>query len=86
MERLQYLDNFCAFFLGDEAVVVNVVHVERPLESLLGSPSRCGTQGRHKLPEVQSVVSVSVEGSEHVLSKLLRTGNLLHNRQEVTTC
>ncbi len=54
----------------DEAVAVEVVHGEGPLELLLELASRCHAQGAQKFPEINAPVAVRVKRPKHVLGKL----------------
>ena len=57
---------------GDEAVLVEVVHGEGPLQLVLQLAAGGDAQRAQKLPEVDGPVSVGVKCPEHVLSKLPR--------------
>lgn len=65
-----YLDDFCAFVLGDVAVLVNVVHLEGPAQTIFRPAPRRHAQSHHELSKVEPVVVVLVERAENVLREL----------------
>jgi hypothetical protein len=63
-------DDLFALLFADEAALVDVVHAEGPAQPLLRAALRRDAHRRQELAEVQLMVDVPVESSEHVLSKL----------------
>ena len=67
-----HLYNLCALCLADVAVVIDVVHLKRPAQSIHRVASRRHAQRRQKLAEIQPMIVVFVERSKHVFGKLRR--------------
>ena len=57
---------------GDEAILVEVVHAEGPLQLVLELPPRGDAESAEKLSEVNCSVSIGVKCPEHMLGKLSR--------------
>ncbi len=69
---IEYLNDLKHLNSCDFAVSVQVVHVKGPVEFLFEGASWCDGQGTDELSEVDGAVSILVEGSESMLSKLWR--------------
>ena len=60
---------------ADEAVAIQVIHGEGPLELLLQPSPRGHREGAEELPEVDRAVTICVERAENVLRELGREGD-----------
>ena len=74
MNEKPHRDDLQHLWPADEAVAIQVVHGEGPLELLLQPPPGGHREGAQELPEVDRAVTVSVKRAENVLRELGKEG------------